>query len=245
MVRAERLVALTQLLRSRGETTVQELADELEVDRRTLLRDLAALREQGSTIVGEPGRGGGVRLEVDRGVMAVHLSLAEVIAMWLAARLARGASALPWGDAASSGMTKLLGSLPPARARTLRALCQRVVVGDPAGAKMLATAGTTPPELLTAFERAFSEGYGLGFDYTDGGGRKTTRRVEPHGLLVTTPMWFVVGVDVGSGGRRMFRMDRIARPRVLADVRFRPDAQLMREMFSDVAHWRPLTGRWA
>lgn len=244
MIRADRLLLLTQLLRGREETTVGALADELGVNRRTLLRDLATLRAQGLTIVGEPGPGGGIRLDSDRGLMAVHLTLPEVIAMWLAARLSREASALPWGEAADSGLAKLLGSLPVARARALRAICQRVVVGAPATSKMRATAGTAPAELLVAFERAFSDGHGLGFDYVDAEGHPTVRQVEPHGLLVVTPIWYVVARDVQTGQARMFRMDRIAHPRVLSAIRFRPDPQLLRTMFSDVAHWRPLTGRW-
>src|SRR5687767_15743077 len=128
MARAERLLELTDLLRSRETTTVNELARELRVSRRTLLRDLATLRERGLPITGEAGPGGGIRLEGDRGVAAVHLSLEEIVAIWLSERLSRAASDLPWGEATSSGMAKLLGTLPAPRARALRALCRRVVV---------------------------------------------------------------------------------------------------------------------
>jgi hypothetical protein len=34
-------------------------------------------------ISGEAGPGGGVRLEGDRGLAAVHLSLSEIVAIWL------------------------------------------------------------------------------------------------------------------------------------------------------------------
>src|SRR5262245_45727136 len=129
MPRAERLMELADLLRGRDTTTVEDLARELGVSRRTLLRDLASLRERGMPISGEPGWGGGVRLEGSRGLAAVHLSLGEIVAIWLGARLSRAATDLPWGEAASSAMVKLLGSLPAAKARTLRALCRRVVVG--------------------------------------------------------------------------------------------------------------------
>ena len=111
----DKLAALANRLEAaRPQTTVADLAEELGVSRRTLLRDLGALRERGMAITGETGPGGGVRLEGDRGVTAVHLSIAEVVAMWLAARLSQEASDLPWGEAASSGLAKLLGSLPAA-----------------------------------------------------------------------------------------------------------------------------------
>jgi predicted DNA-binding transcriptional regulator YafY len=237
-------MALADRLRGRQTSTVAELAGELGVSRRTLLRDLASLRERGMPISGEAGPGGGVRLEGDRGIAAVHLSLVEIVAIWLGARLSQAVSDLPWGNAANSAMAKLLGSLPAAKAQNLRSLCRRVIVGQPASAAIRAGAGATPKELLGLFEEAFSTGVGLGFHYTDREGRKTVRRVEPHGLLAEPPVWYVLARDVDKGEPRTFRMDRIARPRVLPDVVFRPDIRVIQAQLPDLERWRPLTGRW-
>ncbi len=236
---------LADLLRSREATTVGDLADQMGVSRRTLLRDLASLRERGLPITGEAGPGGGVRLEGDRGLAAVHLSISEVVAIWLGARLSQAASDLPWGDAASSALSKLLGSLPAPKARALRALCRRVIVGVPASAQVRKGAGSTPPELLRLFEEAFSGGLGLGFQYIDREDRTTSRRIEPHGLLVQSPVWYVLARDVDKAEPRMFRMDRISRPRILADLQFRPDLAVIQRQLPDCENWRPLTGRWA
>jgi predicted DNA-binding transcriptional regulator YafY len=237
-------MALADRLRGRQSSTIAELAGELGVSRRTLLRDLASLRELGMPISGEAGPGGGVRLEGDRGIAAVHLSLVEIVGIWLGARLSQAVSDLPWGDAANSAMAKLLGSLPAAKAQNLRSLCRRVIVGQPASAAIRAGAGATPKELLGLFEEAFSTGVGLGFHYTDREGRKTARRVEPHGLLAEPPVWYVLARDVDKGEPRTFRMDRIARPRVLPDVVFRPDIRVIQAQLPDLERWRPLTGRW-
>jgi predicted DNA-binding transcriptional regulator YafY len=242
MSRAERLMDLADLLRGRETTTVGALAGELCVSNRTLLRDLASLRARGMPITGETGPGGGIRLEGDRGVAAVHLSLTEVVAIWLAARLSREASDLPWGEAARSGLAKLMSSMPKDKARDLRALCRRVIVGPPASATIRQGAGSPPAELLGLFERAFTAGLGLGFHYTDRDGKASLRRVEPHGLLVQTPVWYVLARDVDKGEPRTFRMDRVARPRVLADVRFRPDLAIIEEQLPDREGWRPLVG---
>lgn len=241
MPRAERLFELTDLLRARRETTVAALAEELNVSTRTVLRDLAALRERGLPIMGEAGPGGGVRLEGARGITAVHLSLAEVIALWVAARLSREASQLPWGEAARSGLAKLLVSLPSARARTLRALCRRVIVGPPPSAEIRSSAGTAPPELLRVFEEAFSAGCGLGFHYIDRVGRRTVRRIEPHGLLVTPPVWYLLARDVEKGTPRTFRMDRIGRPKLLRGILFHPDPAVIQAQLHDGEAWEPLS----
>ncbi|MEY2930567.1 MAG: hypothetical protein RL033_1316 [Pseudomonadota bacterium] len=244
MPRAERLLELTDLLRGREATTVDDLSRELRVSRRTVLRDLASLRERGMPIRGESGHGGGVRLEGERGVASVHLSLNEVVALWLGARLAQAATELPWGTAANSAMAKLLASLPTGKARALRTLCRRVVVGQPASTKIREGAGSPPRELLQLFETAFSTGVGLGFHYTDREGKKSTRRVEPHGLLAEPPVWYVLARDIDKAEPRTFRMDRIARPRLLPELVFQPDLRVIQAQVPDLERWKPLTGRW-
>jgi predicted DNA-binding transcriptional regulator YafY len=256
MPRAERLMELADLVRGRGATTVAALASELGVSRRTLLRDLGTLRERGMPITGEAGRGGGIRLD-DRGVSTVHFSLTEIVAIWLGARLSRATSDLPWGDAANSGMAKLLACLPASKARALRTLCRRVIVGQPASANVRAGAGAAPRELLSLFEETFSQGLGLGFQYTDQAGRRSTRRIEPHGLLVEPPVWYILARDVDKAEPRMFRMDRVARPRILPDIVFHPDMRIIEAQLCDEAQlrdqaplrdnarWRPLTGTWS
>ena len=234
---------LTELLGSRDETTVQSLAADLGVSRRTLLRDLAMLRARGMPIRGEAGPGGGVRLEGSRGLTGVHLALAEVVALWLAARLSREASNLPWSPSAQTGLTKLLSSLPNGKARELRALCRRVIIGPPASPSVRAGAGSAPAEFLRLFEEAFSSGLALGFHYRDREGRRSVRRVEPHGLLVETPVWYVLARDVENGEPRMFRMDRISRARVLHDLGFRPTFEVILAQLPDAVRWRPLLTR--
>jgi predicted DNA-binding transcriptional regulator YafY len=242
MVRAERLMELADLLRGRDATTVNELARELAVSARTVLRDLATLRDRGMPIAGEAGPGGGVRLQRDRGSAAVHFSISEIMGIWLAARLSREGSHLPWGEAATSALAKLLGSLPLAKARDLRTLCRRVIVGPDASATIRGGAGAPPPELLRIFEDAFSRGHGLTFQYMDRAGAETRRTIEPHGLLVQPPVWYILSRDVKNGEPRTFRMDRISHPRLVQTIAFRPDAEVVRAQVPQGGEWRPLVG---
>jgi predicted DNA-binding transcriptional regulator YafY len=241
MNRADRLLLLADELRARDETTIDALALVLGTSRRTLLRDLSTLRDRGMAIAGERGRGGGIRLESGRGVATVHLALSEIVGIWLAARLSREASALPWSDGARAGLAKLLGSLPRERERALKHLARRVMVGPPASERVRAGSMSPPPELLRLFEEAFTDGTGLGFHYRDSEGRETVRRIEPHGLLVETPVWYLLARDVDKGEARTFRMDRVSRPRLLRDVRFVPDERVLRENMPECAEWKPLT----
>ncbi|WP_447978456.1 helix-turn-helix transcriptional regulator [Candidatus Nitrospira bockiana] len=240
MARAERLMELADRLRACAETTVGALAAELGVSSRTVLRDLAALRQRGLPIVGDAGPGGGIRLDGSRGVTAVHMSVTEVTAIWLAARLSREGSDLPWSRAASSGLAKLLSSLPGHRAGALRELCRRVIVGPPAGAEIRSSAGRPPRELLDVFEEGFTNGIGLRFRYTDRFGNKSVRRIEPHGLLVETPVWYILARDVDKQEPRTFRMDRITHPTLAPQIRFTPDLRLIQAQVPEPEKRRPL-----
>lgn len=225
MARVDRVMRLHDHLRAHEATTVAELAAALGVSARTVHRDLATLREQGVPISSDSGPGGGVRLERARGLTAVHLSLEEMVALWLAANLSATATSLPWGRAARSGLEKLFASVPRERARSMRELCRRVVVGRPASPRILAELGTPPEELLAVFERAFARKVCLSFEYRDRHGQPSRRLVEPHGLLVETPAWYVLALDVEKSAARMFRMDRIRRARLVPERSFIPDME--------------------
>ncbi len=233
---------LTEHLRSIESTTVDALADTMRVSARTIQRDLGALRAQGLPIVAEAGPGGGVRLRRSRGASAVHLSLAEVVTLWLSARLSQAASDLPFCSAARSGMAKLMAAMPPERARELRALQRRVVIGPAASPNVRAGLGQPPPELLRLFEQAFCQGCALSFDYRDREGTRTRRRVEPHGLLVQSPVWYILALDPEKNAPRMFRMDRITNPRLVLEHRFEPDRQVIEAQLCDGGDWRFLMG---
>ena len=133
---------------------------------------------------------------------------------------------LPWGRSARSALNKVLSSVPEKRQRRLRELVRRVVVGRPATTRVLSNLGSPPPELLTAFEAAFSDSLCLSFQYTDRHGHPSSRVVEAHGLLLEPPAWYLLTRDTALRQPRMFRMfrmDRIRRVRVLRDKPFRPD----------------------
>jgi predicted DNA-binding transcriptional regulator YafY len=225
--RVDRIDRLERLLRLRGSVTAEALATELEVSVRSVYRDLDVLRGRGLRIDGEAGRGGGVRLDPASAPAAVQFRNDEVVSLWLANELARLAGTMPWSRTVSGALDRILAALPDARRRELRATMRRVIVGEPAEESVRAHAGTTDPELLVAFEEAFSNRIGLRFDYVDRNGRSSRRTVEPHGLLIQTPIFYVLAIDRDKRMPRTFRMDRIRRPRVARDVTFTPDQDIV------------------
>lgn len=245
MSRALRLLDLGDRLRAAAETTVAVLARDLGVSTRTVRRDLAALRARGLPVTGEPGPAGGVRLEGPRGLTAVHLAVDDVVALWLAARLAQAlgpghAGWVPWGRRAEAALPKLLAALPRPRARALRELGARIYLGPAASAAVRAGALAGVPALLGLVERAAFEGLALRFGYRDRAGRASARLVEPHGVLVQPPVWYLLARDVEKAAPRAFRMDRVERPALAPAHRFAPDARIVRALLPTGVPCTPL-----
>jgi predicted DNA-binding transcriptional regulator YafY len=238
MTRADRLEQLLTVLRAREATTVGVIAEMLSVNPRTVYRDLASLRDRGLPVVGITGRAGGIRLLGDRGVTGIYLSVGEVVSLWLSARLAAAASQMPWSGAARSALTKLLGSLTKARAAELRRVLARVIIGPPPSEATRRSMGETVPEFLRVLEEAFTTGCALRFDYRDRLGASSARRVEPHGLLVQSPVWYILSLDLDKGSPRTMRVDRISRPQLLRSHRFTADPAIVHHQLGDLA------GRW-
>jgi predicted DNA-binding transcriptional regulator YafY len=237
--RSDRHEALLAHLRARGTASMTELAAELGVSVRTLRRDVAALRLRGVDIQGDRGRGGGIRFARFAPLPPLRLDEAEAVGLWLSVQLSRRVAGLPFSSAGGGGISKVLAALPEARRQQLRRLCDRIIVGPGASDSVRGSAGPVAPTLLDAFERCFREQVCLGFQYTDRVGATTQRRVEPHGIYVELPVWYILAVDLDKDAQRMFRMDRIAKPRALAQ-RFDPSGAVIEEMLE-----RGASGPWA
>lgn len=228
--------ALVALLRSDRNPTMTDLAEELGVTVRTIRRDVAALRMRGMDIEGERGRGGGIRFARFAPLPPLYLEESEAVGLWLSVQLARHAARIPYSGGSQTGLNKVLAALPEARRRNLRRLAQRIFVGDQASANVRASMGETVPALLDIFERCFGDEVCLGFDYEDRKGNRTRRQIEPHGIYVDMPVWYILAFDPEKDAARMFRMDRISNPRVLRQ-RFSPSNEVLDAFLEELPFW--------
>jgi predicted DNA-binding transcriptional regulator YafY len=101
-------------LQNRGRTTTDRLAEELEVSRRTVIRDLYALRVAGFPVYTERGPHGGVYLHEDFRMRLTDLTQDELAALFTFSVPAPLAD-LGMGAEAKGALLKLAASLPTAR----------------------------------------------------------------------------------------------------------------------------------
>lgn len=206
--------AIVRSLRRNGSSTVAELAAAVGASRRTILRDIGALRDDGFVIHSEAGRGGGLQLDPQSVQTTARLSVAEVFALLISVASMRAAGNLPFAALADAGLSKIEKALPPDRVRDLRRLLDCLYVGQLSPLVDISDLAAMDRSLLPAFETAFLQRQRLAFGYRDARRVRTRRVVEPHALLILPPLWYLVAWDPGRGDFRHFRMDRIEQPQV-------------------------------
>jgi predicted DNA-binding transcriptional regulator YafY len=213
--------AIVRTLRRNGTSTIDDLACEVGASRRTVLRDICALRDEGFVIHSESGRGGGVQLDPQSMQTTARLSVAEVFALLISVAAMRTAQNLPFSDLADAGLAKIEKSLPSDKVLDLRRFLDCLHIGQLSPNQDLSDLGSIDAALLPAFETAFLQQIHIEFEYRDAKGTKTKRKVEPQAMLILPPLWYLVAWDPAREDFRHFRMDRISKPVCIQGAPFR------------------------
>ena len=203
---------ILRCLRRNGTSTVADLAAQVDASRRTVLRDIAALRDEGHVIHSDPGRGGGLYLDPQSVQTTLRLSVAEVFALLISVASMRAAGNLPFSGLADAGLAKIEKALPSEKTRDLRRFLDCLYIGRLAPQVDISDMGSMDADLLPAFEPAFLQRLHLCFRYRDAKGVETQRYVEPQAMLILPPLWYLVAWDPSRQDFRHFRMDRISHP---------------------------------
>ncbi|MGD0678363.1 MAG: YafY family protein [Polyangiaceae bacterium] len=223
MSRAARLLDLLQVLRRRrAPVTGRQLAEELEISRRSLYRDIQTLRGQGALIEGEAGVGYVLR----PGFLLPPLMFDEdeLEAIVLGLRLAHEHGDAALGRAAVGASTKIQAVLP-----------KRLLLEDApllAGPRPDRPADTID---LAEVRRAMRDQRKASIEYVDPSGRVTSRIIWPLALAFFDRARLVVAWCEMRTDFRSFRSDRIRKWAVQETPMPRSRAALLKE-------WRRQTG---
>jgi predicted DNA-binding transcriptional regulator YafY len=210
-MRAARVLDMLLVLQRSGQLTAGELARQLEVSERTVLRDVEALSEAGIPIYTSRGAGGGIALMDGFRTHLTGLSDDEASCLLLAGQpqLARR---LGLAAGARGARQKLLAAISPPLADQAQRL-DRWFLHDPEP-----DGGPTPPDAdLLRLVRGVRQHRQVELTPVSG----TPITVQPLGLVLHAGSWLVV---VGCAGAvRLGRLDRVRSSR-LTGQRFEPPA---------------------
>jgi predicted DNA-binding transcriptional regulator YafY len=211
---SSRLLELLSLLQARPYWLGPDLADRLEVSRRTIRRDIDRLRELGYPVESLPGPAGGYRLAAGTAMPPLLLDDDEAIAIAVGLGTAARSSVTGIEETAVRALVKLEQVLPTHLRRRVGALSSATIapaVGGP----------TIDPRHLTTIATSCRDCERLRFAYRSRDGTESRREVEPHSLVNLGRRWYLVAWDRRREDWRSFRVDRLARP-ASSGVRFEP-----------------------
>ena len=199
---SSRLLELLSLLQARRDWPGPELAERLEVSRRTIRRDIERLRALGYPVESLSGPAGGYRLRAGAAMPPLLLDEDEAIAIAVGLRTAARASVAGIEETSPSAPSSSSSSCLPAHLRRRVSALGSATIAPPV------TGPTVDPQHLTVIASACRESECLRFAYRSRDASETRREVEPHSLVNLGRRWYLVaGIDP---------------PRRLADVPRRP-----------------------
>ena len=205
---------MLSLLQSRPAWRAAELAERLEIDARTVRRDVERLRRLGYPVHSTPGVGGGYRLRAGTAMPPLLLDEEEAVAVAVGLRTSASVGVSGIEETSLRALAKLEQVLPAHLRRRVGAVGAAMVLAP-------FTGPTVDHEVLSAIATACRDHERLRFRYEAADGAASRRLVEPLRLVHNGRRWYLVAWDVGRADWRTFRADRIA-SRPAPDRRFSP-----------------------
>jgi predicted DNA-binding transcriptional regulator YafY len=202
---SSRLLELLALLQGRRDWAGSELADRLDVTRRTIRRDIERLRELGYPVESMAGPAGGYRLKAGTAMPPLLLDDDEAIAIAVGLRTAARASVTGIEETSVRALVKLEQVLPSHLRRRVSALGS-AMIAPPAGGP------TVDPQHLTVIATACRDSERIRFAYRRRDSDESRREVEPYSVVNLGRRWYLAAWDLGREDWRTFRIDRISRP---------------------------------
>ena len=218
-MRADRLLSIILLLQTRGKMTARTLAEELEVSRRTILRDINALSYSGVPVYSEGGHGGGFSLAEEYRTTLTGLNTLEVQSLFVSSNH-EALRDVGLGDAGERLLLKLLAALPNAQHSTADHIRQRLMI-DPTW--WWYDASLSP--FWDDIQKAVYEDRLIEVEYENFDGKISQRLLAPYSLICKSSVWYLLAER--DQELRTYRVTRIHSVRLL-DQSFsrRPDFDL-------------------
>ncbi|MEI2777102.1 MAG: WYL domain-containing protein [Tetrasphaera sp.] len=220
-MRADRLVSLVLLLRRRGRLTASQLAGELEVSTRTVLRDIEALSSAGVPVYADRGRHGGFSLLPGFRTELTGLNHDEALALITAASAA-GGRVFGLGSALAAATRKVVDALPEGQRAGLDDAASRFLVEPQVD---LLSRRSIPEnvadDVMPSVRQAVITGRRLRFDYAAPDQAPRSHTVDPIGLVTVRNRTYLLATK--DGRDRTYRLSRMLCAEALADPAVRPE----------------------
>lgn len=204
---AARLHDVIRLLETRYGMSVAELAAECEVDRRTVYRDLDALREAGYPLVSERGEDGQALYHFISGfsrLPPITFSLDELMTLYLCRGQLAFLQGTPFADDLDAIFGRIRSSLPPRSVAHLERIAESVAPKFQGERDY-----SRHKSLLGELRRALLFQYRCTIRYAPARRSAEEYLIDPYTLLFSGSALYLGAFARNRGGLRLFLVERI------------------------------------
>jgi predicted DNA-binding transcriptional regulator YafY len=219
-----RVLAVLELLQSRGTITGPELAERLEMDVRTVRRYISHLQDVGIPVEANIGRHGGYRLRAGFKLPPLMFTEEEATAIMLGLLTSTWLEVGQSPIAIEGAMAKVSRVLPMRAKERLQAMSTHLVL-FPHHQQERPSA-----TLLIDVSEAIHVGQRIEIEYRSHKQEYTQRIIEPYSISGWKGRWYLVGFCCLRQDFRSFRLDHIQRLTTLTET-FEKDQTFNLEAF--------------
>jgi len=197
---------IDQRIRSGQAPNCSQLAAELEVSRRTVLRDIEFLKvDLGAPVRYDPDRRGYVYTEPNWDMPSVRITEGEIFALLVAEKALEAYAGTPWAERLQRVFERMMASLPDRIEVAPQKLLPRIQFDEHAPSRV-------SPEILDIVAQAVLSNLVLEMNYRPLGQAQVKHYVlDPYLLRRVRGAWYLIGRDHRSGHVPMFNLSRIER----------------------------------
>jgi len=215
-MRADRLLQIILLLQRHPRLSTRELAERLEVSKRTVMRDMEALSAAGVPVYAERGRNGGCVLLPGYRADVSALTPREAQALFAWSGRAELSDELGLQGSLKSAMGKLSATLPLELQSDATALSSAIVVDRRRWFAEAEDHGALP-----VLRQAVVAERRVRLRYASASSGLQRRTVDPWGLVEQAGRWYLLAAHRGAA--RMYRVSRVQSVDVLEEAAERPE----------------------
>ncbi|EQC51843.1 YafY family protein [Bacteriovorax sp. DB6_IX] len=205
----ERQEQLIDCLRSESFWTSERLCNQLGMSYRTLMRDLAELKESGVPIETEKGRGGGISLVGRWGLNSLQLTNSEVITLLVSLAITESIQSPLMTENIHSIKNRISSAFPIEQQQVIAKIRKRIFIGDHASQETLQGYKSPKKNIISDLTDSFFNQMKIKIRYKSAKEEITERIIEPQILCLIYPIWYFLSWDELRESERLFRIDRI------------------------------------
>lgn len=199
MKKPQRIISLLMTINTRQKFTLKQLADELGVSRRTILRDLQELSQMGVPLYSELGMYGGYQMLRERKLPPVSFSEHEAFALFFISLSLKSYQSLPFGSDAPFAFKKFYHILPEDRKEQIDELQKRLHF-------WVAPRQYETPYLQTLLQASIKRSV-LKVTYESLRG-VSELSLQPYGIYTLNGSWFCIGMNYDTERVYTFLVER-------------------------------------